>query len=95
MPVPGEPDNGFDRIELVEYRRAVGNDRYPDPMAPALGTLHVVYSVNDTDQLQPQAEEFNDEMVPLALIDSQTPKMKIIQITTPAGLRFGHGCYRF
>ena len=87
MPVSGEHDNGFDRIELVEYQRAVGDDRYPDPMAPALGTLHVIYSVNDTNQLQPQAEEFNEGMVSLALLDSPAPKMKIIQITTPADFR--------
>ena len=85
--VLGDPDNPMGRIEVIEYQRTAGRNRYARTAPPALGTLHVNWA---TDSMQTLLDRLNTAGIdwqdhgPMSLLygDGQ-----VISFHSPAGMR--------
>lgn len=85
--VYGDLADPLGRIELIEYQRVRGEDRYPRAMPPATGLLHAVWRV---DELEPLRQRLIDAGVMvnehgrIAAVYGSGPA---ISCASPAGFR--------
>lgn len=73
MRVMGHPDQWLGRVEIIQYRGAAGDNRYPLAKPPATGFLSLTYLKSDLLSQPSQAE--------------QLPDNRGLALSTPAGMQ--------
>jgi catechol 2,3-dioxygenase-like lactoylglutathione lyase family enzyme len=87
LKVYGDPAEPLGRVEVIQYERTSGANLFPRARAPALGTLHVTYQVED---LAPLLERLDRGGV--AVEDHGRRRLiygvgRVVSFRSPAGFR--------
>lgn len=83
----GDPAEPLGRIEIIEYEKMPGEDRYPRARAPATGILHANYQVPDLDAVRERLARAGvpfTEHGPVRALYGQGP---LVSFRSPAGFR--------
>ncbi|MDJ0928644.1 MAG: VOC family protein [Gammaproteobacteria bacterium] len=85
--VLGAESDPMGRIELVEYQRTQGTDRYALAKPPATGTLHVTWQVDDLAGLRTRLARHGVAVTEHGDIDAIFGAGPLISFNSPGGLR--------
>ncbi|MBN8281210.1 MAG: VOC family protein [Gammaproteobacteria bacterium] len=83
----GDPAEPLGRIEVIEYEKLPGEDRYPRARPPATGILHASYRVRDLASLRERLRQAGvpvTEHGPVQALYGQGP---LVSFRSPAGFR--------
>lgn len=83
----GAPAEPLGRIEIIEYQRVAGADRYPHANPPATGILHVNYRVADPGPLRTRLARAGIAVTEHGMVDALYGKGPLISFRSPTGFR--------
>jgi catechol 2,3-dioxygenase-like lactoylglutathione lyase family enzyme len=87
MRLLGEPENLFGRMELIEYEGLSGEDRFSRAHPPATGILRCGYMVDSIDDFITTADEHGVRIEFSIEVDAIFGAGRVVELTSPAGLR--------
>jgi catechol 2,3-dioxygenase-like lactoylglutathione lyase family enzyme len=83
----GDPDEPLGRIEIIEYQRVRGKDRYHLARPPARGILHVNYRVSDLVPVRERLAMANVVVTEHGVVDAIYGTGAMLSFRSPAGFR--------
>jgi catechol 2,3-dioxygenase-like lactoylglutathione lyase family enzyme len=85
--VYGDPAEPLGRIELIEYQRARGEDRYPRALPPATGLLHATWRVPDLAPLRQRLAAAGVAVTGQGELSALFGSGPVLACRSPAGFR--------
>ncbi len=83
----GDPAEPLGRIEVIEYQRVAGADRYPRARPPACGLLHATWRVPDLAPLRARLAAAGIAITEHGLVDALFGTGELVACRSPAGFR--------
>jgi catechol 2,3-dioxygenase-like lactoylglutathione lyase family enzyme len=83
----GDPAEPLGRIEVIEYQRVAGADRYPRARPPACGLLHATWRVADLAPLRARLAAAGVATTDHGFVDALFGAGELVACRSPAGFR--------